>query len=89
MPNIGYTELLIVLAIVLIIFGPKKLPDLGRAIGRSIKEFKDGMKEISTAVDVNEEEKKPAMPKTPPEIRSVPPAAEAAASSAPEPPKTN
>ena len=40
MPNIGPLEIAIVLVIVLIIFGPKKLPDLGKSMGRGIREFK-------------------------------------------------
>ena len=40
MPNIGPLEIGIVLVIVLIVFGPKKLPDLGRSLGHSIREFK-------------------------------------------------
>jgi sec-independent protein translocase protein TatA len=43
MPNIGPLEIGIVLVIVLIIFGPKKLPDLGRSLGSSIREFKGGI----------------------------------------------
>jgi sec-independent protein translocase protein TatA len=40
MPNIGPLEIGIVLVIALIVFGPKKLPDLGRSLGTSIREFK-------------------------------------------------
>ena len=43
MPNIGPTELIIVLVIVLVIFGPKKLPGLGRSLGTSMREFKDSI----------------------------------------------
>jgi sec-independent protein translocase protein TatA len=43
MPNIGPLEIAIVLIIVLIIFGPKKLPELGRSLGSSIREFKGGI----------------------------------------------
>jgi TatA/E family protein of Tat protein translocase len=39
-PNIGLTELLIILAIALMVIGPKKLPDLGRQFGRAIREFR-------------------------------------------------
>jgi sec-independent protein translocase protein TatA len=39
-PNIGPLEIAIVLVIVLIIFGPKRLPELGRSMGRGIKEFR-------------------------------------------------
>jgi sec-independent protein translocase protein TatA len=43
MPNIGPLELAIVLVIALIIFGPKKLPELGRSMGRGIREFKGSL----------------------------------------------
>lgn len=42
----GPTELIIILVVILILFGPKKLPDLSRAIGKSIGEFKRGRKEV-------------------------------------------
>jgi sec-independent protein translocase protein TatA len=41
--SIGPTELIIVLAIVLIIFGPKRLPGLGRQLGAGMREFKDSI----------------------------------------------
>lgn len=43
MPNIGPTELIIVLLIVLVVFGPKKLPGLGRSLGSSMREFKESI----------------------------------------------
>ncbi len=45
MPNIGPTELIIILVIVLIIFGVGRLPEIGGAIGRSIREFREASKE--------------------------------------------
>jgi TatA/E family protein of Tat protein translocase len=39
----GPLEIIIVLVIVLIIFGPKRLPDLGRSLGRGMREFKDSV----------------------------------------------
>lgn len=45
MVKIGTTELLIVLAIVLVIFGPKALPKLGRSMGKTIGGFRKGLKE--------------------------------------------
>jgi sec-independent protein translocase protein TatA len=41
--SIGVPELLIVLGIILIIFGPKRLPQLGRQLGSGMREFKDGL----------------------------------------------
>lgn len=43
MPNIGPLELAIVLIIALIVFGPKRLPELGRSVGRGIREFKSSI----------------------------------------------
>jgi len=43
MPNIGPLEIAIVLIIALVIFGPKRLPDLGRSLGSGMREFKDSI----------------------------------------------
>ena len=43
MPNIGPMELVIVLVIVLLIFGPKRLPSLGKQLGSGMREFKDSI----------------------------------------------
>jgi sec-independent protein translocase protein TatA len=52
-------HLILILLIVLIIFGPGKLPELGAGLGKSIKEFKKAMKESQeTAVIENKEKKK-------------------------------
>ncbi len=51
--SIGVPGLVIILVIALIIFGPSKLPQLGRAVGQTLKEFKDGTKDIVD--DVKEE----------------------------------
>src|SRR3954447_9749169 len=51
MPNIGPLELIIVLVIVLLIFGPKRLPGLGRSLGSGMREFKDSV----TGKDKDEE----------------------------------
>jgi sec-independent protein translocase protein TatA len=40
MPNIGLPEILVVLVIALMVFGPKKLPELGRSVGKGFREFK-------------------------------------------------
>ena len=43
MPGIGIPELIIVLVILLVIFGPKRLPGLGRSLGSGMREFKDSI----------------------------------------------
>jgi sec-independent protein translocase protein TatA len=43
MPNIGPLELVIVFVIALIVLGPKRLPEVGRSIGSSMREFKDAI----------------------------------------------
>ncbi len=64
MPSIGPLEIIIVLVIVLIIFGPKRLPDLGRSLGRGMREFKDSVtgkdKEELPASESAEEPAEPA-----------------------------
>ena len=45
MPNLGVTELIIILAIVILIFGANRLPEIGRGIGKGIRNFKDATKE--------------------------------------------
>lgn len=41
--NIGWTEVILVLGVAVIIFGPKKIPELGSAIGRTLRSFKEEM----------------------------------------------
>lgn len=58
-PGFHAYDLIIVLVIALLIFGPKKLPELGSSIGKSIKEYRKTMKEISAPQE--EEEVPPAL----------------------------
>ena len=53
--GIGPLEIVIVLMIVLIIFGPKRLPDLGRSLGRGMREFKDSISGGNDADDLTAE----------------------------------
>jgi sec-independent protein translocase protein TatA len=52
----GGWEIAIILLIVLIIFGPTKLPQMGQAMGKAIREFKKAGKELRSEVTVDEEE---------------------------------
>ncbi len=46
MPNIGTTGFILIILVALLLFGPSKLPELGRAFGRTLREFKSGAKEM-------------------------------------------
>ena len=59
MMGIGFPELMIILVIIMIIFGAGKLPEIGSAFGRSIKNFKTSMKEAEEAEAVEGTENKP------------------------------
>ena len=62
MPVPGPMELILLLVIVLIIFGPGKLPDIGNAVGKGIREFRKASTEIEESV--RGEAKRPDEPKT-------------------------
>jgi sec-independent protein translocase protein TatA len=59
MPNIGPLELGIILLIVLIVFGPKRLPGLGRQLGSGMREFKDSL--TGKDKDDDEDREEPAV----------------------------
>jgi len=45
MPNLGITEIMILLLILVLFFGAKRIPEIGSSIGKGIKEFKRGLKD--------------------------------------------
>jgi TatA/E family protein of Tat protein translocase len=55
MPGLHWPELIILVAVALLIFGPKRLPEMGSSIGKTIKEFQRSMREVT-------EPEKPATP---------------------------
>jgi sec-independent protein translocase protein TatA len=57
MPNIGPLEIVIILIIALIIFGPKRLPELGKSMGRGIREFKNSLTSDKDDEEVRELER--------------------------------
>jgi sec-independent protein translocase protein TatA len=57
-PSIGGMELVILLSIVLLFFGAKRIPDLARSIGKGAREFREG---ISAAVVDDKDEEKPSL----------------------------
>jgi TatA/E family protein of Tat protein translocase len=59
MGNLGFGEMLLIGVALLIFFGPSKLPELGKALGKGIQEFKKASKEITEPLkEVGEDEKK-------------------------------
>lgn len=60
MGNLGPTELLVILAIALLVFGPKKLPEFGRGIGQAMKEFKNAQYELTESVHNEMRHEEPA-----------------------------
>lgn len=60
--GIGTTELLVILFIILLVFGSKKLPELAKGLGKGINEFKRASQEIQSELDINtpiKEQKQP------------------------------
>ena len=68
--SIGMPELLIILTLALIIFGPRKLPELGRSLGKSLGEFKRASNELRNTLDeeirIEEEQRNTPKAATPP-----------------------
>ena len=50
MPNLGFTEIMIILVVVLLVFGAKRLPEIGASMGKGITEFKRSLTETKDAV---------------------------------------
>ncbi len=55
--GMGMPEIMLILAIALIVIGPKKLPDLAKSLGRALGEFKHATKEFKSAIDIDEDVK--------------------------------
>ena len=82
MPNLGFGEIILILLLALIIFGPKRLPEMGRTIGRSLKEFRRATSDLRQELEVDLEEE----PKASVEQRAAR-LAEKQESERPEPPR--
>jgi sec-independent protein translocase protein TatA len=72
--SIGMPELIIIMVIALIIFGPRKLPELGRSLGRSLQEFKRASNELKSTLDeeIRIEDERSTQRQRPPEQPGVP-----------------
>ena len=68
--SVGVPELIIIFTIALIIFGPRKLPELGKSLGRSLAEFKRASNELKSTLDeeIRTEERRSAERQEPPKV---------------------
>jgi TatA/E family protein of Tat protein translocase len=68
MGPIGFPELIIIFIVALIVFGPRKLPELGRSLGKSLAEFKRASNELRSTLEdeIRQEERRPTPPATTP-----------------------
>lgn len=80
MGSLGWPEIIAILVIVLVIFGPKRLPEIGKSLGKGIKEFKKSTTELQEHITKDEPET-PAVEKA----EAVEPAGEPAKAPEPEP----
>jgi len=71
--GIGFQEMIIILVVVLIVFGPKRLPDLARSLGKGLAEFKKASEEVRKGIEeAVEEENSKTPPKETTDSRSSP-----------------
>jgi sec-independent protein translocase protein TatA len=72
--NLGFTEIMIILLVVLLLFGAKRLPEVGASIGKGIREFKRSLTDTQEAIMGNDEQRnlQPRQPEetTPPKASS-------------------
>lgn len=61
--GLGTTELILILVVVLLLFGAKKIPDLARGLGSGIREFKDASREIKREIETDRPEVKASTPR--------------------------
>jgi len=72
--SVGVPELIIIFTIALIIFGPRKLPELGKSLGKSLAEFKRASNELKSTLDeeIRSEERRSAERQEPPRMPGSP-----------------
>ena len=72
--SVGVPELIIIFTIALIIFGPRKLPELGKSLGKSLAEFKRASNELKSTLDeeIRSEERRSAERQEPPRVSAAP-----------------
>lgn len=73
MPSIGAPELLVIIVLALIIFGPRRLPEIGRTVGKSMREFRRAASELRAEIEQDIDEEPPAVRRS--RSRAAPPKA--------------
>lgn len=71
--SLGPTEMIFIMVVLLLIFGAKRLPELGSGLGKGIREFKRSMRDINTEIERADETEQIRPPR---KAQAVPPAAE-------------
>jgi sec-independent protein translocase protein TatA len=74
--GVGFPELIILLIVLLLVFGAKRLPEMGRSLGKGMREFKEGVSGMETSVMGNDAPEQPApqaqLPAAVPQTESTP-----------------
>lgn len=78
--NLGFGELMVILVIVLVLFGAKRIPEISASFGKGIREFKKNVNEVERSITEPEPRSEPRLPAPDPTIRR-----EAAEDTRPEP----
>jgi len=86
MGPLGFPELLIILVVALIVFGPRKLPELGRSLGKSLSEFKRASNELRSTLEeeIRVDDQKAKTPPTPAKADTEPAVSQTSSSTEPE-----
>jgi Tat protein translocase TatB subunit len=71
--GIGMTELMVVLVVALLVLGPQRLPEIARALGRGMAEFRRASNDLRTSLASSLEEERPPAPSPPPAIAPAEP----------------
>lgn len=86
MGPLGPTELIVILVIALLVLGPKKLPEVGKSLGKGMREFKDSLSGANPFED--DEDDRPAPRRRPAQVAAAPPAGDEAIAEDPAPTTT-
>jgi sec-independent protein translocase protein TatA len=70
--NIGPAEIMVILIIALIVFGPKRLPEIGRTVGKGLREFRRASQDIRDQFESNLDDEEDASAKESPEANEAP-----------------